>query len=82
MSQREPVCVYRPTDQWQGELIVQHLSANKIDAHLANAASVALWGDGSTSFVALEVLVPKELAGKAARMIDEFLETKNSPETP
>jgi len=74
MGQGEPVSVFRPQDQWQGELIVQTLRDYGIDAYLANRASVSLWGNGSMPFVKLEILVPQELAEKASSLIGEFID--------
>jgi len=79
MVHSEPVCVFRPENEWRGELIVQHLRDHRIDAYLANRASVGLWGDGSLSFVKLEILVPQQHAQTASTLIDEFIERQPPP---
>lgn len=75
MSPEEPTCVFRPRDDWQGDLLVQYLRAHQIDAHLANRASVGLWGDGSLSLAKLEILVPGDQSEQASTLIEEYFET-------
>ncbi|NLX04150.1 MAG: hypothetical protein GXY33_03280 [Phycisphaerae bacterium] len=74
MSDLQPVCVHRPQTEWQADLLVQFLRDNEVNAHLANRASVGLWGDGSLPFAQLEVLVPSDQASRASVLIAEFLE--------
>lgn len=80
MSQREPVSVFVPKNEWQGELLLQHLRAAGIDGYLANRASAGLWGDGLRALAKLEILVPDDQVERAMALIDEFLAETSSPE--
>jgi len=73
MEARDPICVFSPQNEWEGELMVQHLRANGIEAHLANRASVGLWGNGSLPLVKLEILVSQQQSHAASTLIDQFL---------
>ena len=71
VSHREPVCVCRPKDEWQAELIVQYLRTNGVDAYLANRAIVGVWGFSSRPFGELEILVPYDQQDAAVRLLKD-----------
>jgi len=72
------VNVFSPEMEWQGDIIVQELKDNGIDAYLANRTTNNIWG-GEIPFTKLEILVPEAQESRAKELIDSFL-SKNSVE--
>lgn len=67
---RNPVCIYEPETEWEGDLLVQKLSSEGVDAFLANRSSTSLWGNGALPFAKLEILVPADDAEHAKEIVD------------
>jgi len=83
MTSRDPICIFIPPTDWQGDLLVQYLRGEGIDAYLANRHSTACWGNGSLPQAKLEVLVPQAQATEAQKALAEFFaEAGESTMTP
>jgi hypothetical protein len=75
---RTPIRVFSPSQEWQGELILQRLREAGIHAYLANRSTFGFWGGGSPA-VRLEILVPHDQAEAARSLISEFLAETSGP---
>ncbi len=71
-NEKNIVTVYKPMSEWQGDIIVQELKDNGIDAYLANRSTANVWG-GDIPLSRLEILVPEGQEAKAKELIDRFL---------
>jgi len=77
---RTPIRVFSPSQEWQGELILQRLRGAGIHGYLANRSTLGLWGGGSVPAVSLEILVPHDQAEAARSLISEFLAETSGPQ--